>query len=174
MADMLVKLYDLPAAAPAFAEVTRRGLEMRRAWPTDKRVVADWVEHHFNDGLAAHCEATFEQRPVTCFIAVKTNQTNTPSANPYDLPTELLLGFACYDAAFRGMFGPIGVREDMRGAGVGRALLLASLHAMAAERYAYAVIGWAGSTDFYAKTVGATIITGSEPGIYRGQLKDTI
>ncbi len=37
--------------------------------------------------------------------------------------------------------------------------------------YAYAVIGWAGPTEFYEKTVGATIIEGSEPGIFRGPLK---
>jgi len=170
MADMLVKLYDLPPAAPAFAELAGRGLEVRRAWPTEKRVVADWVRHHFNDGLAAHCEAALENRPATCFIATKKNQPISPPANPYDLPPELLLGFACYDAAFRGMFGPVGVREDMRGAGIGTALLLGCLHSMAAEQYAYAVIGWAGPPDFYIKAVGATTIAGSEPGIYRGRL----
>jgi hypothetical protein len=41
---------------------------------------------------------------------------------------------------------------------------------MKAEGYAYAVIGWAGPQEFYARLVGATVIEGSEPGIYRGPL----
>jgi hypothetical protein len=35
--------------------------------------------------------------------------------------------------------------------------------------YAYAIIGAPGPTDFYAKVAGATIIEGSDPGVY-GQL----
>ena len=174
MADMLVKLYNLPPAVPALAQLAQIGVEVRRACATEKRVIADWVRHHFNDGLAGHCEAGLEQRPVTCFIAVKKDQTKSPGADPYDLPSEVICGFACYDAAYRGMFGPVGVREDLRRAGIGKALLLACLHSMAAERYAYAVIGWAGTTDFYANAVDATIIAGSEPGIYRGPLTATI
>ncbi|MEK7784776.1 MAG: hypothetical protein AAB658_05015, partial [Chloroflexota bacterium] len=34
----------------------------------------------------------------------------------------------------------------------------------------HAVIGWAGPVEFYAKTVGAVAIEGSEPGIYHGPL----
>jgi predicted N-acetyltransferase YhbS len=67
-------------------------------------------------------------------------------------------------------FGPMGVQEEYRQRGIGRALLLTSLHAMAAERYAYAIIAWAGSLEFYKKTVGATLIENSEPGIFRGEL----
>jgi predicted N-acetyltransferase YhbS len=95
-----------------------------------------------------------------------------PAGNPYDLPPEVLLGFACYDVASKGMFGPIGVREDYWRRGIGKALLLTCLHAMAMEGYAYAVIGSAGPAEFYAKTVGATVIAGSEPGISRGRLTE--
>jgi GNAT superfamily N-acetyltransferase len=91
-------------------------------------------------------------------------------SNPYVHPDEALIGIACYDATRRGMFGPEGVHEAYRGRGIGKALLLACLHAMKDERYAYAVIGWAGPVEFYAKTVGATVIEGSEPGVYRGAL----
>ena len=171
MADMLVKLYALPDLAPALAELRGRGVEVRRADPTEKRVVAGWVRRHFNESWAVGCEATIEQRPVTCFIALERALADAAGLSPYDLPAQKLLGFACYDGAIRGMFGPEGVRADRRGRGIGRALLLACLHAMAAERYAYAVIGWAGPTEFYAKTVGAAVIAGSEPGIFRGPLK---
>ena len=63
-----------------------------------------------------------------------------------------------------------GPPEQRRGRGVGKALLLAALHAMRAEGYAYAIIGWASSIDFYRKAVGATVIEGSKPGIYPAPL----
>jgi hypothetical protein len=40
----------------------------------------------------------------------------------------------------------------------------------ASAGYAYAIIGGAGPTAFYAKTVGAVAIEGSTPGIYRDPL----
>ena len=54
--------------------------------------------------------------------------------------------------------------------GIGRALLLSTLHAMSAAGYAYAIVGGAGDVDFYAQTVGAIEIAGSTPGIYRDRL----
>ena len=170
MADMLVRLYALPEVAPLLADLSGRGVEIRQAQPTEKRIIAEWVRQHFTESAAAECEAAIEQRPISCYIAIEKQTGGPPRAKPYDLPPEMLLGFACYDVASRGMFGPEGVRADRRGQGIGKALLLTCLHAMKAERYAYAVIGWAGPTEFYAKTVGATLIEGSEPGIYRGPL----
>ena len=170
MADMLVKLYDLPEVAPLVARLKAQNVDVRPAWPHEKRTVVDWVRAHFNDAWAAECEAAIEQRPVHCFIAVEMSPTPVSDGNPYHLPPEKLVGFACFDATMRGMFGPTGVQPDYRGRDIGKALLLASLHAMASERFAYAIIGWAGPTEFYAKAAGATIIEGSEPGIYRGPL----
>jgi hypothetical protein len=37
---------------------------------------------------------------------------------------------------------------------------------MRADGYAYAIIGWASSVDFYRGAVGATVIDGSTPGQY--------
>jgi hypothetical protein len=37
--------------------------------------------------------------------------------------------------------------------------------------YAYAIIGDVGPSEFYERTVGATQIPNSEPGIYAGLLK---
>ena len=77
-----------------------------------------------------------------------------------------LIGFACHDCTRRNFFGPSGVAESARGLGAGRALLLASLHAMREAGYAYAIIGGVGPEDFYRRTVGAVPIEGSPPGIY--------
>lgn len=167
---MLVKLYALPDDAALVAELRERRVEIRQAHPSEKRIIAAWVREHFTESWAAGCETALEQRPVTCYIAVKKGAPKAAPSSPYEQPPETLLGFACYDAGVKGMFGPEGVHEDYRGQGIGEALLLACLHAMAAERYAYAVVGWAGPVEFYAKTVGATIIPDSEPGIFRGRL----
>jgi hypothetical protein len=42
---------------------------------------------------------------------------------------------------------------------------------MSAVGYAYAIVGGAGESRFYAETVGAIEIPGSTPGIYRDRLK---
>jgi GNAT superfamily N-acetyltransferase len=170
MADMLVKLYTLPEMRPLLQQLGAQGIEIRQAHPAEKQTVVLWVRRHFQELWVAECQAALEQRPVTCYLAVERDPDHHPGPSPYDLPSERLLGFACYDVAAKGMFGPEGVREDRRGQGIGKALLLACLHAMWRDGYAYAVIGWAGPTGFYAKTVGAVPIENSEPGIFRRRL----
>ncbi|NLP06077.1 GNAT family N-acetyltransferase, partial [Candidatus Fermentibacteria bacterium] len=112
----------------------------------------------FGDGWAGECETATSRVPASCFIAVSG-----------DIPT----GFACYDAACRGFFGPAGVLESHRGGGIGRALLHACLASMRAEGYAYAVIGGvaADCEGFYAGAAGAVRIEGSDPGIYAGLVR---
>ncbi len=171
MSDMLVKLYALPDLAPVLAEQKTKGVGIRQAQPDEKHKIAEWVRKHINPNWAIGCEVALEQRPPGCYIAFEKDPSHSPAADPYDLPSEIILGFAVYDVVAKGMFGPIGVREDRQDRGIGTALLLTCLHAMAAERYAYAVIGWAGPIEWYARTVGATIIEGSEPGVFRGSLK---
>ena len=156
MSDLLVRLYDLPPLAPVVAELERHGVEIRRALATERPQVAAFARAHGSEGWAAESDAAFARMPVACFIAVE---------------RDALIGFACYEATCRDFFGPELVHPDARGRGVGRALLLAALHAMRAEGYAYAIIGWASSVDFYRKAVGATVIEGSEPGIYPPPLK---
>jgi GNAT superfamily N-acetyltransferase len=153
--DILVKLYDLPAQDRPNLEAA--GIAIRRPLAPERHLVIDWVSRHFEPGWASEVEVAFCSRPPTCFIA---------------LADQDILGFACYDATARGLFGPTGVLERARGQGVGAALLLASLHAMRADGYAYAVIGAAGPVGFYQKLVGGLVIPGSSPGLYRGLLKD--
>ena len=58
------------------------------------------------------------------------------------------------------MLGPLGVLPELANKGIGKALLLTALHAMRAENCAYAVIGWAGSVECYARIAGAWVIPG--------------
>lgn len=152
MPDMLVKLYALPPLEPEIAAQEQQGITIRRPIAPEKHVVLDWVKNHFGMAWVSETDVSFGHLPVSCYIAIQ---------------NEAVIGFACYDATRKGFFGPTGVSESLRGKGTGRALLLACLHAMYVEGYGYAIIGAAGPTDFYAKAVGATIIDGSIPGVYK-------
>ncbi|MCX5660020.1 MAG: GNAT family N-acetyltransferase [Planctomycetota bacterium] len=156
MPDMLVKLYDLPPAAPVLDKLRQAGIEVRRPLAGEKQRVVEWVRRTFSPGWASECDVAFSYQPVAAFIAHRGDE---------------ILGFACYDVACRNFFGPTGVAESARKQGIGTGLLLAALHAQRALGYGYAIIGWVGPADYYARVVGAKVIEGSEPGIYRGMLK---
>ena len=158
MADLLVKLYDLPGMEGPAAELAARGVVIRRAMPYEKTQVLSWVRERFGGGWADECDVAFTHRPRSCFVAVERGA---------------LQGFACHDATCRNFFGPMGVAAEARGRGIGGALLLACLRAMAAAGYAYAIIGGVGNADIYRKVAGAVDIAGSTPGIYRDRLTPT-
>ena len=96
----------------------------------------------------------FTHQPITCFLAVKEKE---------------ILGFACYEATCKDFFGPIGVREDMRGSGIGAGLLLHALHGMRDLGYAYGIIGGVGPISFYEKTVNAAPVSYTHLDVYKRQ-----
>lgn len=155
MPDMLVQLYRLPDLGPAIARQQARGVVVRRALAPEKRGVLKWVARHWGGVWASECDVAFAREPVSCLLALRDAR---------------ILGFACYESTCRNFFGPTGVLESARGQGTGTALLLAALHAMRSQGYAYAIIGGVGPADFYARTVGAVSIADSTPGIYGGVL----
>lgn len=152
MADLLVRLYDLPAAS----RVPDDGVTIRRALPPERHVITAWITQRFGRGWASEAETALSSLPVTCWLAVRNGD---------------LLGFACHDATAKGFFGPTGVDETARGHGIGEALLMATLHGMREAGYAYAVIGDPGPIGFYTKRLDALEIPGSAPGLYRGMLR---
>jgi GNAT superfamily N-acetyltransferase len=137
MADMLVKLYNLPDASPFLQKLSEQNLYVRCSEPGEKHIIVEWVRQHFPESWAVGCEWCINREPISCYIAVEIEKDFVSTENPYHQPKSKLVGFACYDAASKGMFGAMGVEENYRGRGIGRALLLVSLHAMARERYAY-------------------------------------
>jgi predicted N-acetyltransferase YhbS len=153
--DMLVKLYDLPPASSAMVRLRDQGIAIRRALAPEKHKVVAWVRENFSQGWASETEVAFARQPVSCFIAVKEGS---------------VVGFACHDATCRNFFGPTGVAPEARKGGVGTGLLFACLEAMREQGFGYAIIGGVGPAAYYAKTAGAVLIEGSEPGIYRGLL----
>lgn len=154
--DMLVKLYQIEEKPELSEKLRKQGISIKRAMPADKARVVQFVKNNFGDGWAHECSYSFTAHPVSCFIAVREKK---------------VIGFACYDATAKDFFGPTGIYEKSRGMGIGEALLRSSLLAMKDEGYAYAIIGWVdGAEAFYEKTVGATVIEDSFPGIYRNMI----
>lgn len=158
--DMLVPLYRLDGVSDRLGRVDEQGITIRHAMAYERDVIIDWVRRTFDvDGScwAGECEVALSRVPASCHIATRDGE---------------LLGFACFDATARGMFGPTGTDEKARGLGVGAALLVASLAAMRDAGYAYAVIGGVGVhvSGFYKKVVAAVEIADSEPGVYRDRI----
>ncbi len=156
MPDMLVKLYELPHVELVLKDVEEKGITIRRALAPEKSFVIGWVRENFGEHWANECDVAFSNHPVSCYIALENGK---------------LVGFACYEATAKNFFGPTGVLESQRGKGVGKALLIACLNDMKTMGYAYAIIGGVGPAEFYSKAVGATLIEGSTPGIYKDMLR---
>ena len=155
MGDMLVDLQELPDYREELERLNECGIIVRRAKPMELSIVRRFVHYTFDEGWADQAVNTFTNHPPTCYIAT------------YD---KRIVGFAAYEGTCKNFFGPTGVQTDFRDRGIGRALLIACMHAMREMGYAYAVIGSAGPVDFYARHVGAIQIPNSEPGIYTDML----
>lgn len=157
MHDMLVRLYRLPDSAPLRKRLAEQGICLRPCRPYEAHILEKWVASHFSARWVAEARIAMSHTPVGCMIATQGGR---------------ILGFACCDATARGFVGPMGVAPEARGAGVGKAVLLAALEQMKAMGYAYAVIGGVGPAEFYKKAVGATDIPDSTPGLYEDLLPE--
>ncbi|MGR9167999.1 GNAT family N-acetyltransferase [Rhizobium leguminosarum] len=154
--DYLVNLSTLPQDTQSPERMAREGVTIRRALPPEFRLIIGWIAEQFGEGWASEASVAMTRLPPTCFIATREQK---------------LVGFSCHEATARGFFGPTGVDESLRGLGIGRALLFASLNDLKAMGYAYAIIGDVGPSAFYEKAVVAMPIPNSAPGIYAGMLK---
>ena len=166
MPDMLARLYDLPDGGPYHQRASAAGYTVRRAEPWDRERLRHFVKEHFNPLWAVEADRAFSQSPITAYVATKGTE---------------LAGFAVFECTRRGFFGPTGVREDLRGTGLGAALLFRCLESMREMGYAYAVIGGVAQTGgrppgpaaFYEKVCGAFMIPGREVSVY-GSLAEII
>ena len=153
--DMLVKLHEVQDDEALMEKLRDEGIFIKRAMTPDMTKITAWVEAEFGRGWADQCMAGI--LGGGCWIAEKDGRP---------------VGFACFDATLPGFFGPTGVKENMRGRGVGRALLIRCMISMRERGASYAVIGWAGPKEFYRKAVGAGLIEDSFPGAYRNRVND--
>ncbi|MEL7120846.1 MAG: GNAT family N-acetyltransferase [Bacteroidota bacterium] len=156
MQDMLVRLYDLPPYASLKAKLEQEGFVFKRPIAPEKKLLSEWVRKHFSQYWASEMEVALSTVPANAVLALYKGQ---------------VVGFACFETTSKAFFGPTGVLPDYRGNGLGKVLLFESLQALKMMGYAYGIIGGVGPADFYTKTVGAILIEGSNPGIYKSLLK---
>lgn len=147
MPDLLVNLLKLP---PISTEADQPFV-IRRAQPFELTPMRTFIATRFSWSWADEASVGFANKPISVYLATQRRE---------------IVGFAAYECTRRGFFGPTGVVEEMRGRGVGRALLFAGLWGLRELGYVYAIIGGVGPVSFYQKEVGAIIIPDSEPGIY--------
>jgi predicted N-acetyltransferase YhbS len=151
MEDMLVRLLHLPPIEPELSRMDEQGVVVRRPNAFEWTGLREWIGERFGVSWVDEASVAFAHQPVTAFIAIRERS---------------ILGFAVYDCVWRGGFGPTGVDASERGKGIGRALLLACLHAARNEGYVYYQIAGVGPADFYKKAVGADVISGQHPNVY--------
>ena len=141
--DMLVDLRVFTLKRPAPYSTSSPDVDVRRAIESDRETLSSLVASEFAESWVGATAVAYQRRPVSAFVAIRAHD---------------VIGFAFYDIAFRGYFGPTGVSEVDRGGGIGARLLVAALGDMARKGYAYAVIGDVGPIDFYRKVCGAIVI----------------
>ena len=152
MPDMLVNLLTLPS----LDRLNDDSINIRRAQPFELTQVREFISRNFSVAWADEISIGFANKPISVVLATRDGR---------------VIGFAGYECTRKAFFGPTGVSEKERGRGAGTALLIASLWGLRELGYVYAIIGSAGPADFYERTVGATVIPDSEPGIYVDLLK---
>ena len=151
-----MNLLKLPPLEPLVLEMEINGVLIRRAQPFEITRVRAFIEQEFSVAWADEVSVGFANKPVSVYIATE---------------DQAIVGFAAYECTRRSFFGPTGVVENMRGRGVGKALLLACLQGLREMGYVYGIIGGAGPVEFYEKAVGAIVIPDSDPGVYTNLLK---
>lgn len=155
MPDMLVPLLKIPSFSSLHEKYEEHGIRIHRALPPDYEKVTAFAREHFGSGWAGECAVAMCNKPSTCFIATKDKE---------------IVGFGCYEATYKNFFGPTGVAESYRSLGIGKGLLIACLEGLRELGYAYAIVGGAGPVGFYERTVNATVIEDSVPGIYKDMI----
>ena len=153
MADMLVKLYNIPNSHSIEEKLLKEGVKIKKALAPDRRRIIDFSGIGAEEDYSDEVKAAFSNNPITCYIATKEKK---------------IIGFACYEATAKNFFGPMAVLETERKKGIGKALLLKSLESMQELGYAYAIIGWPAKSaiDFYKKCAGAIMIDEKSSGVY--------
>ena len=158
MADMLVKLYNIPNSHDIEKKLLKNGIRVKKALAPDRSKIIAFSRICAKDDYSDEVRAAFANNPVTCYIATREKE---------------IIGFACYEATARNFFGPMAVLESERKKGVGKVLLLKALESMRELGYAYAIIGWPANSavSFYKKCAGAIMIDEKSSGVYKRMIE---
>lgn len=158
MADMLVKLYNIPKFHDIEEKLLEDGIRIKKALAPDRSKIIEFSKTCVKDDYSDEVKAAFSNNPISCYIATREKK---------------IIGFACYEATAKNFFGPMAVLESERKKGIGKVLLLKSLESMQEFGYAYAIIGWPAKSavDFYKKCVDAIMIDEISSGVYKRMIE---
>jgi GNAT superfamily N-acetyltransferase len=148
MEDLLVRLDALPRRTAVPRTLAGRRIAIGTPSTDVRPRLVAWVGERFGARWRSECVIALERTPPTCVVALAAGR---------------VCGFACFDVTAPGVVGPVGVARASHGRGVGRALVLAALHALRSRGHLYAVIGSVGrdTVAFYSRVAGAVPIPGS-------------
>ena len=124
----------------------KEGFKYERVQPEDFDKTYDFVKQQFpNNTWAAEVKISFKLQPPSTFIAKNANNN--------------IIGWATHSLYFPGSFGPTGVKESLRGKGVGTILFLWCLWNIKQSGVENCEIMWVGgdTVKFYSKVIGAYI-----------------
>jgi len=126
---------DLPETMPS---------GVARAIPGDQERVLGFVEREFGRIWRFETAKAFTRDPPPVVFTEKAGE---------------ITGFAAYDVnnVGLGFFGPTGIVRALRGRGIGRKILLASLADLRRRGYQRVVIPWTDALDFYRKSCHAEV-----------------
>ena len=121
MADMLVKLFNLESTTSLEEKLLKDGIRIKRCLSPDRTLVMEFAKTLGDMNWYNEVNAAFSNNPVTCYVATFNKK---------------IIGFAAFEATAKNFFGPMGVKEEYRNKGIGKALLLKALHSMEEMGYA--------------------------------------
>ncbi len=149
--DVDLRAQPLDTAAQEAALERGHGVRLRRMTPADHDRVWAYVEREFE------FPSPLAPTPIGrrwAYLATAGLKLDPPTLHTAERGGALG-GFAVTDVAAPGRLGPMGVSPDLRGLGVGTALLKRALADLRARGLAVGVIYGAGPYAFYARTVAA-------------------
>ncbi|MFS0212268.1 GNAT family N-acetyltransferase [Corynebacterium striatum] len=123
-----------PAAYEGLVDQAGRPLTVRRAEPSERRVLVDWIEKEFGSGWASEAECGFNSQVPTVLICVYERDT-------FEDPYAHFAGFITYDTRRRGMITACAVHPELRGKRISVSLVEKALTAMQETGYKYAFFG---------------------------------
>ena len=88
MADMLVKLYNIPNSHSIEEKLLKEGVKIKKALAPDRRRIIDFSGICAEEDYSDEVKAAFSNNPITCYIATKEKK---------------IIGFACYEASAKNL-----------------------------------------------------------------------
>ena len=71
MADLLVKLYEIPSAQPDIDALAEKNIVIRRPIGPENWGVIAWIKEHFDAGWASEAGNAFFRSPKSIYIAIR-------------------------------------------------------------------------------------------------------